>query len=84
MAVNPPENVEHFFLFCPEYNLIRSQLFGHHKEVINLETLISPSYTANLFLYRNSSLDFRTNKKIIELAIHFIISSKRFDGGFLS
>ena len=74
---NTPENVEHLFLFCPKYNLIRSQLFDNLKKVINLET-------SNLFLYGNSSLDFRTNKKIIELAINFIISSKRFDGGFLS
>ena len=76
--------MEHFLLFCPEYNLIRSQLFENLKEVINLEPPISQSYNANLFLYGNSSLDFRTNKKIIELAINFIISSKRFDGEFLS
>ena len=81
---NTPENVEHFILFCPKYNLIRSQLFVNLKEITNLETLISSSFTANLFLYGNSSLDFRTNKKIIELAINFIISSKRFDGGFLN
>ena len=39
---NTPENVEHFFLFCPKYNLIRSQLFENLREVINLKTLISP------------------------------------------
>ena len=66
---NTAENVEHFFLYCPKYNLIRSQLFENPKEVINLETLISPSYTANLFLYGNSSLDFRTNKKLSNLRL---------------
>ena len=43
-----------------------------------------PIVTRGLILYGNSSLDFRTNKNIIELAINFIISSKRFDGAFLS
>ena len=51
---NTPETVEHFLVFCPQYNLIRSQLFEKLKKVISLVTLFSPSYTTNLFLYGNS------------------------------
>ena len=80
---NTPETVEHFLLFCPQYNLIRSQLFEKLKKVISLATLISPSYPTNLFIYGNSSLHFRTNQQIIEHTINFIMSSKRFDGAII-
>ena len=71
---NMPETVEHFLIFCPRYNLIRSQLFEKLKKVISLITLISPSYTTNLFLYGNSTVDFCT-----ELDNSLIYFSKLFN-----
>ena len=55
-----------------------------HCPIISLLTLTSSSYTCNLLLYGNPCYDFHTNKKILELTICFIISSKRFDGPFIS
>ena len=83
-SINMSETVEHYLLHCPLYNHIRTELFGKLRQVISLITLISPSYTCNLLLFGNSSLDFYTNRKIMELTISFIISSNRFEGSFIS
>ena len=81
---NTPETVEHYLLHCPLNHLIRSELFGKLKQIISLITFISPSYTCNLLLFGNSSYDFYTNRKILELTISFITSSNRFEGPFIS
>ena len=81
---NLSETVEHYLLHCPIYSLIRSELFGKLRLIISLLTLTSSSYTCNLLLYGNPSYDFHTNRKIVELAISFIISSKRFEVPFIS
>ena len=52
--------------------------------IVSLLTLTSSAYTCNLLLYGNPSYDFHTNKKILELTISFIISSKIFDGPLIS
>ena len=81
---NTPETIEHYLLHCPLYHLIRSELFEKLRQIISLITLISPSYTSNLLLFGNSSFDFHTNRKILELTISFIISSNRFEGAFIA
>ena len=79
-----PETVEHYLLYCPKYNLIRSELFEKLTDQICLATLISPSYTVNLLLYGKTSLEFSANKKVLELTINYVIASKRFDGPFIT
>ena len=74
---NRPETVEHYLLHCPIYSLLR-------RELVSLLTLTSSAYTYNLLLYGNPCYDFNTNKKILELTISFIISSKRFDDLLIS
>ena len=81
---NDAETVEHYLLYCPNYSLIRSELFGKLRQLISLVTLISPSYTCKLLLYGNSCYQFFTNKNIVELTIRFIHTSKRFDIPFIS
>ena len=79
---NVPESVEHFLLYCPLYNNIRSELFENLRQIISLVTLTSPSFACNLLLFVNSTENFPTNKKILELTISYISSSNRFDGPF--
>ena len=73
-----PETVEHYLLRCPNYTLIRSELFAKLRTFISLLTLTSSSYTCNLLLFGNPNYDFYTNKKILEITICFITTSKRF------
>ena len=73
-----PETVEHYLLHCPNYTLIRSELFAKLRTFISLLTLTSSSYTCNLLLFGNPNYDFYTNKKILEITICFITTSKRF------
>ena len=58
--------------------LIRSALFAKLRTFISLLTLTSSSYTCNLLLFGNPNFDFYTNKKILEITICFITTSKRF------
>ena len=73
-----PETVEHYPLHCPNYTLIRSELFANLRTFISLLTLTSSSYTCNLLLFGNPNYDFYTNKKILEITICCITTSKRF------
>ena len=47
-SINMSETVEHYLLYCPVCDHIRSELFGKLRQVISIITLISPSYTCNL------------------------------------
>ena len=76
---NIPETVEHYLLFCPHHTHTRSELFGKLSKIISLLIFTSPFVTCNLLLHGNHDFDFQTNKKILELTICYIISSKRFD-----
>ena len=79
-----PESTEHYLLHCPKYHRIRSELFENLRQIISLVTLISPSYTCNLLLFGNYTYDVITNRKILDLTLSFIISSKRFEGPFIT
>ena len=71
------ETVEHYLFYCPKCLLLRSELFGKLSMIISLVSLTSFFYTRNLLLYGYSWYDFQANKRILELTINFIISSKK-------
>ena len=83
-ANNVSETIEHYLLYCPNYSLIRSELFEKLRLIISLLILTPTSYTCDLLLYGDSSLSFLTNKKILQSTISFIVSSKRFEMTFIS
>ena len=80
---SPPETVEHFLLYCLSHNHRRIELFEKLRYIISLVTLISPTYACDLLLYGNPIYTPDINRKILELTIEFLISSKRFDGPFI-
>ena len=83
-ANNVSETIEHYLLYCPNYSLIRSELFEKLRLFISLLILTSTSYTCDLVLYGDSSLSFLTNKIFLQSTISFIVSSKRFEIPFIS
>ena len=72
-ANNVSETIEHYLLYCPNYSLIRSELFEKLRLIISLFILTSTSYTCDLLLYGDSSLSFLTKKKCykVQLALLF-------------
>ena len=83
-ANNVSETIEHYLLYCPNYSLIRSELFEKLRLIISLLILTSTSYTCDLLLYGDSNLSFLTNKNLLQSTISFIVSSKRFEIPFIS
>ena len=81
---NMSQTVEHYQLFGPQYSQLRYKLFEKLKLITSLLTLVSSLYLCNMLLYCNPFHDFHTKKKIVELTISFIISSKRFKPPFIS
>ena len=65
-------------LFAKLRMFITSELFAKLRMFIRLLTLTSSSYTCNLLRFGNPNYDFYTNKKILEITICFITTSKRF------
>ena len=79
-ANNVSETIEHYLLYCPNYSLIRSELFEKLRLIVSLLILTSTSYTCDLLLYGDSSLSFLTNKKIykVQLALLFQVKDLRY------
>ena len=78
-ANNVSETIEHYLLYCPNYSLIRSELFEKLRSIICLLILTSTSYTCDLLLYGDSSLSFLTNKTFykVQLALLFQVKDLR-------
>ena len=74
------ENNLHFFLHCPLYNSLRSDLFSQLADVPGLNIArMKTRELYELFLYRDSNLNLIANRIIIEATILFIERSRRFD-----
>ena len=73
------ESTSHFLLHCPIYNNERSSLLSTIRNIdCKLLENTDPSLTQTL-LYGNPSLDINTNSLILNAAIDFILSTKRFE-----
>ena len=77
-ANNVSETIEHYLLYCPNYSLIRSELFEKLRLIISLLISTSTSYTCDLLFYGDSSLSFLTNKKNLQLALLFQVKDLRY------
>ena len=74
------ETVQHFFLFCPKYEFIRSQLFLEINQMMGNSFMYSKSATAqlSLLLDGDKSKNFHFNVKLGKLIHQYIFRSKRF------
>ena len=74
-ANNVSETIEHY-LFCPNYSLMRSELFEKLRSIISLLILTSTSYTCDLLLYGDSSLSFLTNRMFYKVQLALLFQAK--------
>ena len=80
---NDVESVIHFFLHCTIYSnesctFLNSLSKIDHKLLDSTDTSLTQT-----LLFGNSSFTTNGNKKIINLTIDFVLSTKRFDGPLL-
>lgn len=71
---NPCENVHHFFINCPLYRDIRTDLVNNINDILHC----TASLDLSLLLYGNSELSAKTNISIFKEIHNFIRKSKRF------
>ena len=73
------EDSEHFLLHCPQFDLMRTDLFSQLADVPGLDiTSMDSKNLCELLLYGTSDLNVVENRIIIEATISFIERSKRF------
>ena len=73
------EDGEHFLLHCPQFDLMRADLFSQLADVPGLDiTSMDSKDLCELLLYGTSELNVVENRIIIEATISFIERSKRF------
>ena len=73
------EDSEHFLLHCPQFDLMRTDLFSQLADVHGLDiTSMDSKDLCKSLLYGNSNLNVVEDRMIIEATISFIERSKRF------
>ena len=73
------ESTSHFLLHCPIYNNERSSLLSTIRNIDCKLLENTDSSLTQTLLYGNPSLDINTNSLILNAAIDFILSTKRFE-----
>ena len=74
------ESVSHFFLHCHFFDNERIILMN---EILNIDpdiNLLDDISISNLLLYGSKKYSNEINKKILEISIKYILTSKRFEG----
>ena len=74
------ESVSHFFLHCHFFDNDRIILMN---EIFNIDpdiNLLDDISISNLLLYGSKKYSNEINKKILEISIKYILTSKRFEG----
>ena len=76
------EDVEHFLLFCPSFDVQRRDLLAGVSQLVRpfvqIDSL-SNVVLVKLLLYGDKDLSEKSNENILELNLHFIHKSGRFD-----
>ena len=74
------ESSEHFLARCPLFSVQRAILLGSISGTLNNDISVLPdSHLSSLLLYGSKMYNNITNKLIIEVSIHFIKSTRRFN-----
>ena len=74
------ECINHFFLHCPEYCVVRQTLFDNIQSIDKMLLSQNESSLTHLLLYGNPKRSSYVNAFILNSAIKFILSSGRFNG----
>ena len=77
------EPISHFFLHCPFYANKRLNLIDELLLIVPKIQQFNENAVMELLLYGSKNFSNEINSKIINLSIHFIITSKRFDMSLL-
>ncbi len=73
------EDNEHYLLHCPEFDLMRADLFGHLSEIPALDINdMDTTALCNLLLYGSSHLNIISNRMIMDATILYIKTTQRF------
>ena len=72
------EDNEHFLLHCPQFHLMRQNLFGQLYRIPGLILNLDDKPLCELLLFGNTQLNVASNRKILEATISFIKDTKRF------
>ena len=73
------ENNEHYLLHCPNFDLMRADLFGQLTEIPALDIDgMNSKILCSLLLYGCSQLDNVTNRMILDASVSYINKTKRF------
>ena len=76
------EDMEHFLLFCPPFDLQRRDLLAGTSELLRpfvQITNLSNDALIQLLLYGDQHLSHDLNRNILELPLRFIHETGRFD-----
>ena len=63
------EDDEHFFLSCPQFHLMRKNLFGQFSDIPGLTIEIGDKPLCELLPFRDTQLNVVSNQKILEATI---------------
>ena len=66
------EDDEHFLLRCPQFHLMRQNLFGQLSHVPGLIPNLDDKPLCELLLFGDTQLNFANNRKILEATISYI------------
>ena len=72
------EDNEHFFLHCPQFDLMRQNLFGQLSHIPGSTLNLDDKPLCELLLFGDPRFSVASNSKILEATISFIKNTKRF------
>ena len=78
VTCNRSENLEHFFLFCIRFTEARHTLLNSVHVLYRNFELLQPKLKTKCLLYGDSSLNFATNKSLLQATLQFLRDTERF------
>ena len=75
---NGMEDNDHFLLRCPQFDVMRPDLFGRLSEIPGLNIDLDDKPLCDLLLFGDSKNSVIINRIILEATISFIKNTKRF------
>ena len=75
---NDMEDNEHFLLRCPQFDVMRQDLFGRLSEIPGLNIDLDDKPLCDLLLFGDSKKSVIISRIILEATISFIKNTKRF------
>ena len=74
------ETTTHYFLHCPLFTNERCNLLNTLHQIDNTLLEVNDSNLVKYLLFGDTTRDDNTNTEILNATIHYVLSTKRFDG----